>query len=305
MRVGLVSWTLGAWLLGGGVTSALAGQAVPPAPPQAALFEALATQAAPDDPFRALANPAGPALLEGGRWGAAVTVRDGTVGDAASFVHTVGWAEGADGEGWALWVSHGGRDALVGSLPSSVTELGVGYGYAMSMGPDWALGVAGHYRRVRGEMPGSGRPREDHYLGVDIGLISALSDRVSASARLDSLLEVRQVGVGGSAEQWAEARSPALGVGIAYEANAYLVLEANALDLLDVSTGRTVRLETRLYPAAPVALRLGYESSSRGEGFLLGAGVEEPGKRWAVSYAFLGGPAYGGIHQIGLIAALR
>ncbi|WP_324669237.1 hypothetical protein [Geochorda subterranea] len=303
MGIGLALLTLAACLRVGGVP-ARASQAVPLVPPQAALFEGLAAQAAPDDPFRALANPAGPALLEGGRWGSAFTVRDGTVDDAASFVHTIGWAEGSRGEGWALWASHGGRDALPGSPSPSVTELGIGYGYAMSMGPDWALGVAGHYRRVRGERSGSGEPREDHYLGVDIGLVSALADRVAASARLDSLLEVRQSGAGGPAEQGAQARPPALGVGIAYQANAYLVLEANALDLLDVSTGRTVRLETRLYPAAPVALRLGYESSSRGDGFLLGAGVEEPGKRWAVSYAFLGGPAYGGIHQVGLIAAL-
>lgn len=284
--------------------AARAEKAVPPLPQQVALFEGLATQAAPEDPLRALANPAGPALLEGRRWGAAVTVRDGQgPGGAPIFVHGAGWAEGADGEGWAVWVAHGGRDALPGSPSESVTELSLGYAYAVTMGPRWALGVAGHYRRVRGQPTGPETPWEDHYLGVDVGVLASPSDRVVLSGRLDSMLEVRQVGPGGPAER-AAARPPQLGAGIAFEANRYLVLEADGVDLLDAGTGRAVRLEARLYPAAPLALRLGYERSERGDGFMVGAGAEAPGRRWAVSYAFLAGPAYGGIHQLGLIVAV-
>lgn len=259
---------------------------------------------APDDPLRALSNPAGPALVEGRRWGAALTARDGAVPQGQPvFVHAFGVAEGQDGQGWALWARHGGRVAAPGSGISGVTELSVGYAYAMTLGPRSAMGLTGHYRRVRAASWGDDPPRDDHYLGVDVGLLTALSDRVVVGGRLDSLLEVRQTGPGGPAEA-ATARPPSLSAGVAYEANRYLVLEADAVDLLDVSTGRAVRLEARLYPAAPVAVRLGFEQSSLGSGWLIGAGIEAPGRRWALTYAFLGGPAYGGVHQVGLVAAV-
>ena len=289
-----------------GAASPVWAQAASPAPAladSAALFEGFATMAAPDEPLRALSNPAGPALVEGRRWGVALTARNGT-GDGGHpvFVHGLGVVEGRDGQGWALWAKHGGREALPGSAARAVTELSLGYTYAMTMGPRSAMGVTGHYRRVRATPGGDEDARDDHYLGVDVGVVSAVTDRVVVAGRLDSLLEVRQVGPGGQAER-ATARPPALSAGIAYEAHRYLVLEAEARDLLDVSAGRSVRLEARLYPAAPVAIRLGFEQSAPGSGFLLGIGIEAPGRRWALSYAFMGGPAYGGMHQIGLVAA--
>lgn len=266
------------------------------------LFEGLATMAAPDEPLRGLSNPAGPAFVEGRRWGVGATLARGeSAAGNPTFVHAFSLVEGRDGQGWALWARYGGRDALGGAPPGPVTELSVGYTYAMAVSPGAALGLSGHYRRVRASASES--VRDDHYLGLDIGLLAALSEQVVAAARIGPLLEIGQSGLSGRAEERIGAVGPALSAGLAYQANDYLILEADALDLLNLRTGRAIRLEARLYPAPAVALRLGVEQNGPESGWFIGTGVEVPGRGFAASYAYLGGEAYGGVHQLGIMAA--
>lgn len=259
--------------------------------------------AAPDDPLRVLANPAGAALVEGLRWGAALTARDGE-GPAGEplFVHAAALAEGSGGRGWALWGRHSGRQAAPGSGALGATELALAYSYGVSPSTHLSIGVGGEYRRVRTGPPVGGEVREDHYLSVGLGFLAAAGERVTLGARIDSLFEVRQQGPSGGAED-VTARPPALGAAVAYGANRYLVLEADVEDLLDAGPGRVLRAEARLYPVPTAALRLGFEQRDGDSGWLLGAAVEMPGGRWALSYAFTGGPGYGGMHQLGVVVA--
>lgn len=308
--------TVALWAGGTLVAAAQGRPAVPQVPEAAGIFEGLATTAAPDEPVRLLSNPAGPAFVEGRRWGVVGTVAQGTSGITANpvYVHAIGISEGGNDQGWALWAKNGGRDAWSPAEPGAPAfELALGYTYAMGVSSSTALGINGHYRRVRVPVAGQdGWPvRDDHYLGLDLGLLSAVGDRVVVGASIENLLELRQVGPAGPAEHAGETEgravvvNPGLSAGIAYQPNTYLILEADVVDLLNVQGRRALRSEVRVYPAPPLAVRLGVEmSEGGGSGWLAGLGVELPGGRWAASYTFMGGQSYGGVHQLGLMTAI-
>lgn len=298
-----------AWATAG----ALAEQS-PRVPEATALFEGMATTAAPDEPLRIFSNPAGPAFLEGMRWGVSATVGSGeTARRNPAYVHAAGIAQGRDGEGWALWAKSGGRDAEVSLAPGApASELAAGYTYAVTMSHSTGLGLDVHYRRVRVPLPGErGYPtRDDHYLGVDVGLMSALGDQLVAGLSVRRVLEVWQAGPGGPAESPGGSAgrivllTPTFHAGLGYQPNPYLIVEADASDLFNSTGHRAVRGEVRLYPGRPVALRLGVEAASgSGTGWLAGLGVRMPGGNWAISYTYMGGEIYGGIHQLGLMTA--
>lgn len=321
-RQALLALALGLWA---GVAALLwpaalaaAGSVTPvAAPPAAGLFGGLATVAAPDDPMRAMANPAAPAFIRGDRWGFSVTGIDGQAqaSGARLFQHAAAYVRGWDPDGVAVTLTHGGREVTLGppapegSL-APATELAAGYSYATRFAPDAAWGVTGRYRRVRVDQlpaaagPGAaGQTGETHYLEADVGVLAALGYGVVVGATLGDLVQVGQAGARPAEAPPASVFHPRLDVGMAYQANPYLVLEADMVDLFDTHQRQSLRMEARIYPGLPMAVRLGVQQPTTGRGdvggWLLGLGMAGPDGRWAISYTFLG-PSLGGVHQVAL-----
>lgn len=287
--------------LGAGARAGAGAVAVQPSQP--ALYGGFATLAAPDDPLRAFGVPAGPALVEGSRVGAAVTIRDGvTPAGHPSFAHGVAVASGAGGRGYAFSLEHGGTSSASGAVGLAV--LRAGYTAAARLAPGLGAGVTVYYRRERDGWEGELGSRDDHYLGVSGGLLAELGRGFSAALALDRLVEVRQFSRAGPADPQA-AGGPMLHIGVAYRPGPEYTLEMGLADLLNAGGQRAARVEARLHVARAAVVRLGLSQplSARwpGAGWMAGFAVALPDSRWAVSYAYLGGQPEGGMHQLGLL----
>ena len=269
--------------------------------PQAALFLQPGAALAPHDPFSGLAGPVGPALVRGRAFAAGFTVVDGQgPGGTPTFAHGAVLVNGRVGRGSALFLTHAGRPRH--GAPGGVSELSFGVTGAVRLAPLAAAGVSASYRRVRADAPPGGEPPDDHYLSVDAGVLAALTGRLSASLAVEGLVELRQSSPSGPAEAQPP-RGPVLHAGLAYETGPY-VLEAAVADLLQTRGHPVARLEARLYVAPGSGVRVGWEKPlqpSAPSRWLTGLVLRLPGLGWGVSYAYLAGGPYGGVHQLALV----
>lgn len=281
------------------VGAARAGPAVPPDPPNVALYDGLATLAAPDDPIRAYSSPGGLAFLEGNRVGGSLTLVPGKLDDSSGFVHALAMVSGRGGEGRAFVLEYAGRPAAGGG--QDVTVLSMAYRAGFRVAGAIGAGASVFYRRVRA-WPSGPAARDDHYVGVDGGLLAGLPGGFVAGATLSGL-EVHQVSPAGSAEDGQPA-GLSLNLGAAYQPSPYTVVEADVVGLLN-PRGPEARVEVRMYPGIPVGLRLGISQSLQGGGarvaWMAGVVAEAPGGQWAFGFTFLGGEPYGAMSQIGAV----
>ena len=269
--------------------------------PPAAWFQDRIAFAAADDLRMALASPAAPALATGRSYAVGITLQDGTGPHGGpTFAHGAAVVSGRDGRGSAFFVVHAGRPRE--DEPGTVTELSVGYSGAVRAAPHVAAGLTAFYRRVRGGPAGPPGAPDDHYLGLDVGVLAGLSEALTAAAAIERLVEVRQFSEAGPAEPGAS-RGPILRAGFAFGAGPYVV-EADVADPLGSRGQALARVEARLYVAPGSAVRVGVRrrlSGEAGTGWMTGLVLRLPGLPWSLGYAYLAGAPYGGIHQLALV----